>query len=123
MSHLQNKNVPPAHYNSQTIPEVNIQFYLTIFALSKKICSLPHIAIVSPPDDPLHGIDPKDDGRLHLGNLELRGERDLLKISAGNLIIFRCLSFSAATFIPANPPAFYTFPLVNPHLFHIIIIS
>jgi hypothetical protein len=93
VSHLVGKNEPPVHCNSQTIPEVNIQLYLVIFALSKEICSLSHIAIVSPPDESLHGIDPKDDGRLHLGNLEFRGERDLLKISAGNLIIFRCNLF------------------------------
>ena len=87
------KNEPPVHCDSQTISEVNIQLYHVIFALSKENCSLSHIAIVSPPDESLHGIDPKDDGRLHLGNLEFRGERDLLKISAGNLIIFRCNLF------------------------------
>jgi alpha-beta hydrolase superfamily lysophospholipase len=59
----------------------------------KQVYSLSHIAIVFPPDDPLYGIAPKDDGSLHLGNLELRGERNLLKIPAGNLIRIRCNPF------------------------------
>ncbi len=59
----------------------------------KQVYSLSHIAIVFPPDDSLYGITPKDDGSLHLGNLELRGERNLLNIPAGNLIRIRCNPF------------------------------
>jgi hypothetical protein len=41
----------------------------------------------------LYGIEPKGDGSLHLGNIELRGERDLLKIPAEDLIRIHCNPF------------------------------
>ncbi len=47
------------------------------------VISLSHVALPFPPDDPLYGIHPPADGdRLFLGQLALRGERGLLKISS-----------------------------------------
>jgi alpha-beta hydrolase superfamily lysophospholipase len=62
-------------------------------AWPQNVYSLSHIAIVFPVDDPLYGLEPKNDTSLHLGNIELKGERNLLKISAENLIRLRCNPF------------------------------
>ncbi len=59
----------------------------------EQVYSLSHIAIMFPIDDSLYGIEPKEDGSLHLGTLEIRGERDLLKIPAEELIRIRCNPF------------------------------
>lgn len=57
------------------------------------IYSLSHLAIPTPADDRLYGITPTDDGGLHLGNLDLRGERDILLISPRNLMRLRSNPF------------------------------
>jgi len=62
-------------------------------AWPRNVYSLSHIAIVFPVDDPLYGLEPENDTSLHLGNIELKGERNLLKISAENLIRLRCNPF------------------------------
>ena len=53
------------------------------------IYSLSHVALPFPPDDPLYGAGPFDDGELHLGNLALYGERGLLRISASSILRLR----------------------------------
>jgi alpha-beta hydrolase superfamily lysophospholipase len=59
-----------------------------------QIYSLSHIAILFPPTDPLYGTSPDESiDCIHLGNLEMRGERGLLRIPADNLMRLRCNPF------------------------------
>ena len=52
--------------------------------------SLTHIALPFPPDDPLYGGHPDDEETiLHLGNIALRGERGVLRISASDMLRLR----------------------------------
>jgi hypothetical protein len=45
------------------------------------VISLAHVALPFPPDDPVYGSEPDpEDTRLHLGRLEIRGERGLLLV-------------------------------------------
>lgn len=58
------------------------------------VYSLSHLAVPFRPDDPLYGTDPPHEGhRYHLGNLVLRGERDLLTIPVDALMRLRCNPF------------------------------
>lgn len=57
------------------------------------IYSLSHLAIPTPANDILYGIDPGDDNKLHLGSIDLRGERDILLISPRNLMRLRSNPF------------------------------
>ena len=60
------------------------------------VYSLSHVALPFSPDDPLYGdIDPKDTSKLRLGNLALRGERGMLKISDSALMRLRWNPFYA----------------------------
>ena len=59
----------------------------------RQVYSLSHLAIVTGADDTLYGLEPGEEGELHLGNIELRGERDLLVISAKNLMRLRSNPF------------------------------
>ncbi len=60
----------------------------------KQVYSLAHIAILFPPNDPLYGITPDETVHcVHLGNLEMRGERGLLQIPEANLMRLRCNPF------------------------------
>ncbi len=90
-----NKDVDTVEVIAKTKKQNTTKFVSTDLGLSwpKQLYSLSHIAIVFPPDDPLYGIEPKGDGSLHLGNIELRGERNLLKIPAEDLMRLRCNPF------------------------------
>ncbi|MFW2404905.1 MAG: alpha/beta hydrolase, partial [Gammaproteobacteria bacterium] len=46
------------------------------------IVSLSHVALPFPPDDALYGATPPEDDRLYLGDLSIRGERNLLLLPA-----------------------------------------
>jgi hypothetical protein len=81
-----------AKTKTQGSTDFNAQIGLDM-AWPRNIYSLSHIAMVFPFDDPLYGIEPRNDTALHLGNIELKGERNLLKISAENLIRLRCNPF------------------------------
>ena len=46
------------------------------------VISLSHVALPFPPDDPLYGQEPPENGdEMYLGQMALKGERGLLKIS------------------------------------------
>lgn len=63
----------------------------------RQVFSLAHVAIPFPPDDVMYGdgaSDP-DNLRLRIGDLSLRGERDVLKISANDLMRLRHNPFHA----------------------------
>ena len=54
------------------------------------VFSLSHVALPIPPDDPLYGRDPPDDGdAIYLGDIAMRGERDLLKLPGDWLLRMR----------------------------------
>jgi len=55
------------------------------------VISLSHVALPFPPDDPLYGRrDPAaDDGVIHLGEMNFRGERGLLRFPADWLLRLR----------------------------------
>ena len=58
------------------------------------VFSLSHVALPFAPDDPLYGSEPPaGDNTLHLGDIPLRGERDLNKISGEWLLRMRCNPF------------------------------
>ena len=60
--------------------------------------SLSHLAIPTPPDDPLYGyLQPEGDGGqgLPLGRLALRGEKNVLRVSASQLLRLRANPFHA----------------------------
>jgi len=52
--------------------------------------SLSHIALPFPENDPLYGTsDSKDSSKIHLGNMDLRGERGILRIPAADMLRLR----------------------------------
>lgn len=54
------------------------------------IYSLSHVALPFPPDDPLYGgPESVKEGRLHLGNLALRGEHRVLHVTASDIMRLR----------------------------------
>ena len=56
-------------------------------AWPEELYSLSHIALPFPPDDPVYGgPDAAPSPGVHIGNLELRGERGVLQISAAELL-------------------------------------
>ncbi len=59
------------------------------------IYSLSHLAIPFPKDDPLYGINPLKTPFRHiqLGNIYLRGERNVLRIPENDLMRLRCNPF------------------------------
>ena len=59
------------------------------------VYSMSHVAIPAPLDDPLYGLFPAEvkGYDLHLGNIQLRGERNLLKMSEANLMRLRSNPF------------------------------
>jgi alpha-beta hydrolase superfamily lysophospholipase len=60
------------------------------------VISLSHVALPFPPDDPLYGaVRPSDPGQLFLGQLEIRGERGLMKLSSDWLLRLRHNPFYA----------------------------
>lgn len=75
-------------HKSRTFTEVDLDM-----AWPVHIYSLSHLAIPTPADDTLYGINPANDDSLHLGNIDLRGEKDTLLISAGNLMRLRSNPF------------------------------
>jgi alpha-beta hydrolase superfamily lysophospholipase len=90
-----NKDADSIEVTAKTKKQNSIEFESVDLGLSwpRQVYSLSHIAIVFPVDDPLYGIAPKEGSALQLGNVELRGERNLLKISAGDLLRIRCNPF------------------------------
>jgi alpha-beta hydrolase superfamily lysophospholipase len=60
------------------------------------VVSLSHVALPFPPDDPLYGQHhPKDDDRVFLGDLAIKGEQGLLKLPADWLLRLRYNPFYA----------------------------
>ena len=59
------------------------------------IYSLSHLAILIPIDDPLYGTNPQKGPYSHiqLGNINTRGERNVLRISENDLMRLRCNPF------------------------------
>jgi alpha-beta hydrolase superfamily lysophospholipase len=57
----------------------------------RQVYSLAHVAIPFPPDDPLYGEGAADasGSRVHLGDLSLRGEKNVLVVSATDLMRLR----------------------------------
>jgi alpha-beta hydrolase superfamily lysophospholipase len=56
----------------------------------KNIYSLSHVSLPFPPDDPLYGgPDSVSEGKLHLGNLALRGEHKVLHVAAADIMRLR----------------------------------
>jgi hypothetical protein len=63
---------------------------LPALAWPSGVYSLSHIALPIPPDDPLYGRFPPDDGdAIYLGDIAMRGERDLLKLPGDWLLRMR----------------------------------
>ncbi|MGA8050310.1 MAG: alpha/beta fold hydrolase [Burkholderiales bacterium] len=67
------------------------------YAWPQGIYSLSHLALPFAPDDPIYGYDAQGpNGRLRtLGNLELRGERNVLALSAADRLRLRSNPFHA----------------------------
>lgn len=61
------------------------------------VYSLAHVAIPFPPDDPMYGTGAasRADGRIPLGDLSLRGEKNVLVISATDMLRLRHNPFHA----------------------------
>ena len=57
--------------------------------------SLSHVALPFPEQDPLYGTYHPDPQRINLGNIALRGERGVLRISAGEIVRQRYNPFFA----------------------------
>ncbi len=53
------------------------------------VYSLSHTALPFPPSDSLYGSSPDNDNSLHIGQLESKGERGLLTISANDMLRLR----------------------------------
>ncbi len=54
------------------------------------VISLSHVALPFPPDDPLYGVNPPEDfTRVYLGQMAIKGERDLLRFPADWLLRLR----------------------------------
>ena len=67
-----------------------VQEEATKFAWPQQVYSLSHVALPFPEDDPLYGRTPSANGPgLHLGRIELRGERNVLQISASEMLRLR----------------------------------
>jgi alpha-beta hydrolase superfamily lysophospholipase len=58
-----------------------------------RVFSLSHVAVPFPLDDPLYGLTPGPGGRITLGNVDLRGESQVLTISMGGLLRLRSNPF------------------------------
>jgi alpha-beta hydrolase superfamily lysophospholipase len=55
-----------------------------------KLYSLSHVALPFPMDDPLYGmLHSNDSSKIQLGNMDLRGERGVLKIPAADMLRLR----------------------------------
>jgi len=58
------------------------------------VYSLSHVALPFPPDDPVYGMRPPEDGdAVYLGRVELQGERGILRIPAEHFNRIRCNPF------------------------------
>jgi hypothetical protein len=54
------------------------------------VISLSHVALPFPPDDPLYGLQRSTNGQeINLGQVAIKGERGLLKISSDWLLWLR----------------------------------
>lgn len=58
-----------------------------------RVFSLSHVALTFPTDDPLYGLEPGPGSLIRLGNLDMRGESQVLTISMGSLMRLRCNPF------------------------------
>lgn len=92
-----NENAASMQVVSQTRPSGQLKFDEPVnlnLAWPRQVYSLAHVAILFPPENPLYGITPDESVNcVHLGNLEMRGERGLLQISEANLMRLRCNPF------------------------------
>jgi alpha-beta hydrolase superfamily lysophospholipase len=84
-----NTRVVVARYKAPLSENVN-EHELHGLAWPSDVFSLSHIALPFPPDDPLYGSNPPDgDESLHLGDIPIRGERDLNRIPGEWLLRMR----------------------------------
>ena len=66
------------------------RFVRNLHAWPRDVYSLSHVSLPFPPDDPLYGgPGSARDGTLHLGNLALRGEHEVLHVSAADIMRLR----------------------------------
>ena len=59
------------------------------------VYSLSHVALPFPPTDSLYSPEPKDDEGLHIGRLEIKGEKGVFNISASDMLRLRYNPFYA----------------------------
>ncbi len=79
----------PAQSNETTVVPLGL-------AWPNGVISLSHVALPFPPDDPLYGArPPENDDVLFLGQMDIKGERDLLRIPADWLLRLRHNPFYA----------------------------
>ena len=94
---ITNKNPDSAEVVARTKDEYTTTFQEIPLNLSwpDGVYSLSHLAILFPLDHPLYGINPARASQEHvqLGNISLRGERNVLRISAQDLMRLRCNPF------------------------------
>ena len=82
------RDVVARHKEALSADVVNEE--LPDLAWPNDVFSLSHVALPFAPDDPLYGSNPPiGDNTLHLGDIPLRGERDLNKISGEWLLRMR----------------------------------
>ena len=92
--HPESKNVVAYHKPAFTA-EASTPEALNL-AWPRGVISLSHVALPFAPNDPLYGqIPPEDKNVLFLGQLEIRGERGLMKISSDWLLRLRYNPFYA----------------------------
>lgn len=78
-----------AHYKPPNSPDILTTESLGL-AWPAGIISLSHVALPFAPDDPLYGrIPPEHDDVIYLGQVQIRGERGLLRISSDWLLRLR----------------------------------
>jgi hypothetical protein len=58
-----------------------------------RVFSLSHVALTFPLDDPMYGLQPRSGSPISFGNLDLRGENQVLTISMGALLRLRSNPF------------------------------
>lgn len=78
-----------AHYKPPNSQDILTTESLGL-AWPASVISLSHVALPFSPDDPLYGrIPPEDDDVIYLGQVQIRGERGLLRISSDWLMRLR----------------------------------
>ncbi|MHC4758397.1 MAG: alpha/beta hydrolase [Planctomycetota bacterium] len=97
LSVITNKNPDSDEVVLKTKEENTTSFTDVVLNMNwpRRIYSLSHLAIPFPNNDPLYGTNPSGtiQKHIHLGNISLRGERNVLRISEKDLTRLRCNPF------------------------------